>query len=341
MRTIPESPSRKQTGRREDAPTAHVARLASLLFVLLRSGSIDYATYNRLYELSPRQFQRDLMHLRLVGDNFGFMLSQKKAGRVIMQQAPGNVGRFAQQSADATATMRRIAAALGEPVANEFARELGDASVDHRAGFLHVRAPRPADGSRVAGTYEFLKAASESCARVEFRYLSARGEQTVRCVEPYLTVLRSGRYYLVGYDVARGKGWRKFALDRMLGPYRRAGSFTRRAVPDRFLDGRAAGWFEGAAEIPVTVELSPAIAASVTSSVWQPDQLVEHCADGSARITLNFADLDEAVRWAFRFAPEALVLAPREAVQAAGEVARRIALAYETAPTAWRADEVG
>lgn len=49
---------------------------------------------------------------------------------------------------------------------------------------------------------------------LRFRYIDQHGRATSRRVEPFRHVLRSGIWYLVCYDIDRGK-WRLFRFDRM------------------------------------------------------------------------------------------------------------------------------
>jgi predicted DNA-binding transcriptional regulator YafY len=204
---------------------------------------------------------------------------------------------------------------------------IGGASVSQRKGFLHVREALPRNGQRVADVFSFLKEAAAGPARVEFSYKPARGARAVRQVEPYHAVVRSGRCYLVGYDLGR-RDWRHFALDAVTGPMRKVGTFTPRAVPERFLAARAVGWIHGADPIDVTIRLSPVVAAAVTARTWQATQRTVERPDGSVDISLALSDLSEAVRWAFSFGPEAVVIAPAQAVSLARQTIDRLARAY-------------
>jgi len=150
---------------------------------------------------------------------------------------------------------------------------------------------------------------------------------------PYHVVVRVGRCYLVGYDLAR-RDWRYFALDAMNGPLRKMGTFKPRVVPERFLAERAVGWISGTGNVDVTIRLSPVVAASVTSRTWQHAQCCVERLDGSTDLSLTFGDLGEAVRWALSFGPEARIIAPANAIAFARETIDRLAQAYadETAP---------
>ncbi len=313
--------------RRAETPSQHVARITWILLTLLYDGVLQYASCVDRFGISRREFQRDLAKLREVGASQGFTISKTTGGRVFLRASGSRIERLSAQGRDAAATLSRIAAALGGPAEREIRAAIGDVAVDPRAGFLHVREPLPSDGARIAGVYAFLKDAAAGPARVEFMYTPARGGRMQRRVEPYHVVARSGRYYLIGYDLVR-RDWRYFALDAISGPMRKEGTFASRSVPGRFLAEQAVGWISGSKTIDVTVRVTPVVAAAVTARAWQHGQRVEPRPDGSAEITLTLDDVDEAVRLGLGFGAEALVVGPPEAVAVARLTVDRLARAY-------------
>ena len=66
-----------------------------------------------------------------------------------------------------------------------------------------------------AGVVSELAGATGRRRRVRVWYRSARGEETLREVDPYALLQREGRWYLFGHDHLR-KGARLFRLDRVL-----------------------------------------------------------------------------------------------------------------------------
>jgi predicted DNA-binding transcriptional regulator YafY len=296
-------------------PSAHMARLVTTLVQLLRFRSVDFAWYGREFEMSERQFIRDLQHLRKILDDIGLRLSNRKSGRVTLEGADG-WNLLASAAGDQLEALRAVARALGGPAA----RDLGSpaAEDDRRERFLLFALPRLEAGSEAAEVFDALKAAHEKHARVRFRYRGRYDDVTSREVEPYRVLAHAGRYFLVGYDIQARKGWRYFALDRIVGTPVRAGTFTPRSIPAAYLACDAVGMMQtGAATTEVTIRLSPVIAASVSSRRWQGSQRVAKRRDGSADITLAVADVDEVIRWALGFGAEAWVVAPPRAVAAA------------------------
>jgi predicted DNA-binding transcriptional regulator YafY len=316
--------------RRADAPSEHVARIGWMLITLLCDGVLEYARCIDLFGISARQFQRDVRKIRDLGRPHGFVVSHSSGGRVFLSAAPRRVATLGPKSRDVTAALARLAAAFGGPIARELQDAIGETAADPRAGFLQVREPLPAASDRVTRRFEELKAAAAGPARVEFVYTPARGTRARRRVEPYHIVARSGRYYLVAYDLAR-RDWRLFALDAIGDAVVREGTFAPRAVPERFLSERAVGWIAGSRGGDVTVRLSALVAAAVGARTWQQGQRFTLLPDGGAKITLAFEDLSEAVRWALQFGTEATIVAPPEAVSLARETAAHIAQAYALA----------
>jgi predicted DNA-binding transcriptional regulator YafY len=320
-------PRAERVKRRTDAPSKHVARITWILLTLLYDGVLDYALCVDRFGISRREFQRDLLKLREIGRTRGFTISNITSGRVFLHHASPRIGRLNAKSAEVAAMLGRIAAALGGPFEREIRSAVADAPVVQRQGFLHLREPLPQNGERVADVFSFLKEAAAGPARVEFFYKPARGARALRMVEPYHVVARLGRCYLIGFDLAR-RDWRYFALDAISGPLRKAGTFTARLVPERFLAERAVGWIDGSGSLEVTVRLSAVVAASVTSRSWQDAQRTVQRPDGSADISLTFGDLGEAVRWALSFGSGAVIIGPAEAVAFARETIDRLARIY-------------
>jgi predicted DNA-binding transcriptional regulator YafY len=306
-------------------PAAAVARNVALLVALLR-GPVHYDWYYRRFELSERQFSRDLQHLRKIGDDLGIRIGRKRNGMVRVEAIEGR-NRLADLAPARENVIRAIAWALGAPAAAAL-----DADVSgepQRNAFLVVAMPRLIDGTRAADLFAALESAFHDAARVRFTYRGRFDELSSRVVEPYRVLVHGGRYFLVGYDIAARKGWRYFALDRIEAIPVRAGSFVRRPIPQSYISGDAIGMMQNGAEpVEVTVRFAPVIAPSVASREWQCGQVVSRRLDGSIDITVRVADGDEAIRWALGFGDAARVVAPPRAVAIANRTALRIAQAY-------------
>lgn len=152
-------------------------------------------------------------------------------------------------------------------------------------------------------------------------------------MEPYRVAVRSGAFYMIGYD--RGsRGWRTFALDRFRSKPVKAGTCTTtRVLPPEYASRDVIGFMKSIGKrIDVTVELSATVALSATARIWQADQRTELLPDGRAQMTFAVADASEVVRWALGFGADARIVAPPAAVAMARDMSRTIADAYGAAP---------
>ncbi|HEY9084844.1 MAG TPA: hypothetical protein VIN40_02745, partial [Candidatus Tyrphobacter sp.] len=129
----------RRARRRSDAPSAHVSRIGSLLVRLLRDEVLDYATCIDRFGISRREFQRDLLKIRKIGEAFGFTVSQITGGRVFLHTANKRVQRLSAKHREEMATVGRIASALRGPVEREMRTAIEDLPGNDSRGFLHVR----------------------------------------------------------------------------------------------------------------------------------------------------------------------------------------------------------
>lgn len=301
--------------RKSGEPNAAVVRKVGILLDLVRNKRISMSGCRQAYGASERTLLRDLQELRDIGATAGFRIGERLDGDYF------EMSEFKARPAGLLAGEKRLRSlvaelfkAFGEPM-HDVAKELADpAAPSDGRGFLHLVQPQLADGSAVAKVYHALEAAWQSSARVEFRY---RGR--LRTVEPGAAVVRAGRYYLVGRDVAKGRtGWRNFSMDLIGGPIRRCGTFKRAAPPAKYLSADTIGFFKGdGPERTVEITLTRTVAESAVSRVWQEAQRVRENPDGSVTIAFRVDDVDEVVRWAFGYGDQAWIDGPPAAVERA------------------------
>jgi predicted DNA-binding transcriptional regulator YafY len=311
------------------------ARKIWLLLELLRHQSVRLSDYERLYDRDRRSFQRDLQQLRAIGKTGGFTISRLENGDVVqLATTAGPLQRLNGQRANVLRLVAEVARALGEPLRAELHALVDEAPAGD--SFLHVVVPTLVAGSHAASVYHRLREAWDSPtgpASVRFKYRNAKNQTAERHVEPYRAIVRSGRYFLVGYDLVQ-RGWRIFALDAIVGMPTKAGTIGKtRTVPSAYDRSDAIGFIQGSsATTPVSVEFSAAIAASATSRVWNHAQEITTLPGGRARITIPVTDPQEVIRWAFGFGPDAAVVAPPTAVAAAHALAMEMAQAHGAPP---------
>ena len=299
--------------RKSGSPTAATARKIGILLDLVRNRRISLRGCEQTYAASERTLLRDLQELRNIGKEAGFDITDRERGDIFeLSEFKAKPSGVLAGQKRLRMLMKKLFEAFGDPV-HELAEGLSDGggSAGDEAAFLHVIQPQLVDGTSVGRVYRDLDAAWQKDARVEFRY---KGQ--LRTIEPAAAVVRAGRYYLVGRDIAKGRnGWRIFSMDLIERPIRRVGGFTRKAPPAKYLSGDTVGFFKGDGE-PNTVDVtfSRALAASATSRKWQEAQTVRKNTDGTITISFIVDDVDEVVRWALGFGDEAWVSAPRAAV---------------------------
>jgi predicted DNA-binding transcriptional regulator YafY len=310
-------------------PQGGTVRKIGILLDLLRNKRISMRGCATTYGTSERSIQRDLQELRNIGKTAGFQIGERLDGDYF------ELTKFEAKPSRLTSAQRRLNAlvaelfkAFGAPV-QDVAAELSDGQAEPK--FLHLVQPQLTDGSAVSETYKALESAWQDCARVEFDY---RGKR--RTIEPAATVVRAGRYYLVGRDAAKGRGaWRTFSMDLIDGPIVRCGTFARVPPPDKYVSADTIGFFKGdGPATTVEITLSAAVAPSATSRVWQDAQRVRNNRDGTVTMAFSVDDVDEVVRWALGYGDEAWVSAPPSAVARARDVVAKMQRRYRKAPTA-------
>ncbi|MFN2450057.1 MAG: helix-turn-helix transcriptional regulator [Candidatus Baltobacteraceae bacterium] len=312
--------------RPSGVPNNATERKIRVLLELIRNRFVRLSSLAADYETSERSVLRDLQDLRAIGGRAGFRLSEKtENGQIRLLDFDARPTAIDKNAKALQSLIKDAAHALGEPVAQELETLTPH---DERSGrrFLRFMLPMLREGTQAAETFKALQSAWAAHARVRFRYGTKPAQ---REVEPYAVLHHAGRYYLLGRDaLVKGNGWRHFALDQIGGPIVRIGTFTPREIPSEFENDDALGWISGGSRHEIRVWLSPRIAPSAGSRVWQRDQRIETNADGSLTMTFTVGDADEVIRWSFGFANEARIVAPPAAVARAAELARAIASAY-------------
>jgi len=308
--------------KRAEEPAEDTVRLFWMFVVLVRERAITYERYAALFSRTTRTFKRDVTKLRELGERFNFALSPQRRGEVRLARFDDDplVRRRHSDAERADDAVHAVVEAFGEVVAASL-RAWTDLPAPLGDRFLRIATPRLRADSTVGATYELFREGWRRRARLRFRYPPrSGGAPTERVVEPYLTTYNAGRYYLVGFDVRPGSGWRQYAIDRIVGPIKPSGTFSARVIPRAYRGEDAVGLFKTGVERDVTVALSATIAQAVIAREWQHGERIGHAADGRITLTFSVHDVGEAVRWALSFGSEAEILAPSDAVAHAREI---------------------
>lgn len=297
-----------------------MARKIGILLDLVRNRRISLRGCEATYGASERTILRDLQELRNIGETAGFRITERAHGDTCeLSEFKARPSSLLEGEKRVRLLMTELFKAFGDPVRDLAGTATADGTTDETP-FLHVVQPQLVDGSAVGKTYRDLEAAWAKDARVEFRY---RGQ--LRRIEPAAAVVRSGRYYLVGRDVDKGRdAWRTFSMDVIEGPIRRSGTFTRKPPPAKYVSGDTIGFFKGdGAPQTVEVTFSKEMAAAATSRKWQQAQTVRRNADGTVTIALVVDDVDEVIRWAMGFGDNAWIAGPPKVADRARELLAR------------------
>lgn len=292
---------------------------------LVRNRSISLKGCIATYRAEGRTILRDLQEMRRIGETAGFRISEREHGDTF------RLTEFRARPSGMVASERRIRTLMaelfksyGEPM-RALAEGLPDPPSDGSsdAAFVHFVQPQLVDGSGVSKVFDEIYTAWQNEARVEFEY-----KKQTRTIEPGAAVVRAGRYYLIGYDVAK-RVWRTFSMDLIDGRIRRVGTFVRKTPPAKYLSNDAIGFFKGDGEPQaVDVAFSKVLASAAASRKWQAAQKIRRNDDGSVTVSVTVDDADEVVRWALSFGDEAWITAPSMVVSRAKGTLARIRRRY-------------
>ena len=268
---------KKSTNEASDS----VIRKIWMIVELLRHKRLSFEVYAREHERDKRSFQRDLQQLRALGQQSGFSITPIKNGSYVeLNHFDAKIRSLHRVGTESEQLISDVARAMGQPISAEIGPVAADSGPNGER-FFHFASPKiiDAEGSAIATISAELKAAWLGKALVSFCYPDPKveGGSGNRLVEPYRVLLRSGVFYLVGYDRGR-RAWRTFALDRFLtNPVRSGSNNAQRAIPAEYASDDVLGFIKSdQPRTAVTVELSSRVAASATSRQWQTAQTVKN-----------------------------------------------------------------
>jgi predicted DNA-binding transcriptional regulator YafY len=127
-------------------------------------------------------------------------------------------------------------------------------ALEHTVALTAAMPATPPDGEVVSA----LAGATDERRRVRLRYRSARGEETIRVVDPYAVLRTEGRWHLFGHCHLRSDA-RLFRLDRML----------------------EAEVLEEGYERPPDLDAPEAVLRAVTNGPWEFEVLLETSVEGA------------------------------------------------------------
>ncbi|MFC8194574.1 helix-turn-helix transcriptional regulator [Streptomyces sp. NPDC057298] len=330
------------------------ARLLSLLSLLQARRDWPGALLAERLGISARTVRRDVDRLRELG--YPVMAFKGPDGGYRLDagtELPPLL--FDDEQAVALAVALQIATATGAGIGEAATRALATvrqvmpARLRHRIDTLRITAverpaarPVPQVDSSVLMT---LSAAVHACEVLRFDYAPASppdpvGESTApappRRVQPHHLVARSGRWYLVAWDLDR-EDWRTFRADRITPRIPTGPRFSPRELPAEdvaaFVTGRFRGSEGSDGDWPCRGEVILGLPATAVSR-HLTDGAVEALGPNSCRLVLGSWSWAALAATLGRFDADIEVVGPAELRDAFAHLARRYADAAADPPTA-------
>lgn len=166
--------------------------------------------------------------------------------------------------------------------------------------------------------------------RMTLGYRNAKGERSVRHIEPLRLVNYSGRWYLLSFD-RQNKELRTFHLSRIEKIEQIEGDLYQSRYTEEELDSfihGGFGIFMGKESIPVTFIVFGWASNALATQTWHKDQKirkVEFEGKEGLEVTVPVANLQEILSQILSFGPKARPVGPPEFVKAWKEAVREMA----------------
>ena len=198
-----------------------VDRLVSIIMTLLDKKRMGAQELADMFEVSPRTIYRDIDAINLAGIPIR-SISGVGGGFEIMPEY--KVDKKIFSTSDLSAILMGLSSlsslVRGDELLNALAK-VKSFIPSENAKDIEIKANQiridlsPWIGNRNIQPYlETIKAALQNCRLLSFEYIAHHGNKTVRTVEPYQLVLKSGHWYFYGYCYNRSD-YRLFRLSRM------------------------------------------------------------------------------------------------------------------------------
>ena len=198
-----------------------IDRLVSIIMVLLDKERIGAQELADMFEVSPRTIYRDIDTINMAGIPIR-STSGVGGGFEIMQKYKIDKNVFS--TADLSAILMGLSSLSdmirGSELINALAKVRSFIPVG-KANDIEIKINQicidlsPWIGNQNLKSYlEIIKTALQDCRLVSFEYIAHHGRKTVRTVEPYQLVLKSGHWYFRGYCHIRND-FRLFRLSRI------------------------------------------------------------------------------------------------------------------------------
>ncbi|MCM1223203.1 MAG: YafY family transcriptional regulator [Lachnospiraceae bacterium] len=264
-----------------------VDRLVSIIMMLLDKKRIGAQELADMFEVSPRTIYRDIDTINMAGIPIR-SISGVGGGFEIMPEY--KIDKKVFSAADLSAILIGLSnlsnMIRGDELVNVLAKVKSFIPAD-KAKDIEIKASQicidlsPWLGNRNTQPYlQMIKTALEDHKLLSFEYIAHHGNKTIRTVEPYQLVLKSGHWYFYGYCYNRND-YRLFRLSRMSGLQTKQETFAPRDYQKPILD------FDKIVE-PLQTEIKIRIHKSVLDRVLEFCTYDHFVPDGDAHYIVNF-----------------------------------------------------
>lgn len=264
-----------------------IDRLVSIIMTLLQKKRVGAQELADMFEVSPRTIYRDMDTISMAGIPVR-SISGVGGGFEIMPEYKMDKSVFSvtELSAILMGLSNLSNVVRGDELVNALAKVRSFIPAD-KAKDIEIKTNQicidlsPWLGSGNTQPYlQTIKTALENHRLLSFEYTAHHGNKTVRTVEPYQLVLKSGHWYFYGYCHSR-KDYRLFRLSRMSGLQTKQETFSPRDYQKPVLD------FEEIAETMQT-EIKIRIHKSVLDRVLDFCTFDRLVSDGDEHYIVNF-----------------------------------------------------
>ena len=219
-----------------------IDRLVSIIMVLLDKERIGAQELADMFEVSPRTVYRDIDTINMAGIPIR-SISGVGGGFEIMQKYKIDKNVFS--TADLSAILTGLSSLSDMIRGNELINALAKVKsfipadkandIESRTNQMCIDLSTWIGNQNTQSYLEIIKTALQDCRLVSFEYIAHQGKKTIRTVEPYQLVLKSGHWYFQGYCLIRND-FRLFRLSRISNLQMEKENFTPRDYQKPILD---------------------------------------------------------------------------------------------------------
>jgi predicted DNA-binding transcriptional regulator YafY len=251
-------------------------------------GSVRCDKVTAKFELSDRQVKRDIEYMR---DRLKAPIRWDWQLKAYCYNEDYPRLRFSDEKTLVFSALLRSLTKASDivPLVSEQAMELVEESIsaEYRKLSDKIVYTVPVVDSTDYDVFSTVCEAMASSACISIQYRNARGECSLRTVEPMRLINYSGRWYAVAYDLLRD-GLRSFHLARIVSLELLPCKVVERGLDDELERYISSGFgiFMGVETDEAVIRITGNAVYTVEHQIWHKDQRIESVIDESGRPTL-------------------------------------------------------